>query len=106
MLQSDLVQYTFDKNNIHIKDSYEVTHPVIMRNCLIMIRQKARKEGIRYNRTMNSWIQEWKAHNLLYMLDFKKDRTGSVDINEDEPKYIQLGYFILAMIYDIYQKFS
>jgi hypothetical protein len=50
-----------------------------------------------YNRTIKSEYQEWAAHNVLYQLGILKDRTGSADIDQNEPKWRRCVYAILSV---------
>lgn len=50
-------------------------------------------------RTKVGMIIEWRAHNLLYALDIYPYRTGSVDLDTNEPWYRKLGYLILSTLY-------
>lgn len=50
-----------------------------------------------YNRTMTSEYHEWVGHNVLYRLGLMKTRTGSVDIDNNEPKWRRVVYAFLSM---------
>ncbi len=50
-------------------------------------------------RSKAGMIIEWRAHNLLYFLGICYDRTGSVDLDLNEPWYRKLGYLILSTLY-------
>ena len=90
---------TFDKNNIHIHNSYKVSTTKSMRFVLQLVKYATANRNITYNRTMKSWLREWKAHNILYKLNIKRDSTKSVDINEGESKGRRFGYFLLSLLY-------
>jgi hypothetical protein len=96
---SDKLIITFDKTNIHIVDSYKIATTDDMQYVLQIVRYAASNYDIIYNRTTNSWIQEWQAHNMLYNLNIRRSSTKDVDINEDELKWRKIGYFILSLFY-------
>lgn len=50
-----------------------------------------------FTRTRKSQFNEWKAHNLLYRLDLRRDQTGHVYINENEPKWRRAIYALLSI---------
>lgn len=50
-----------------------------------------------YNRTMKSEFYEWAGHNVLYRLGFMKTRTGTVDIDNNEPIWRRMVYAFLSM---------
>lgn len=91
--------YNMTKENIHIKDSYKIRNVSEMKEILELIGSEALRRCIPYKRSINSWLREWKAHNYLYDMNYEKDRTGSVDLNEDESLIRRIGYFFLALFY-------
>lgn len=50
-----------------------------------------------YTRTIESEYQEWRAHNILYKMGILRERTGSVDISNNESKVRRFGYAVLSM---------
>ena len=50
-----------------------------------------------YTRTFESELREWKAHNFLYKIGYKRERTGSVDINQNEPLWRKIIYAVLSL---------
>ena len=65
---------------------------------LTLIREQiAYEEGITYTRTTDSWVQEWAAHNVLYNLGIAMERTGTVDLSENESKFRLFCYRFLAI---------
>lgn len=49
-----------------------------------------------YNRTFESEVAEWKAHNVLYRWGIARERTGTVDIDQNESKFRRFIYAILS----------
>jgi hypothetical protein len=50
-----------------------------------------------YTRTIKSEYREWKGHNTLYRLGIMRNRTGSVDIDQNEPMWRRLFYAVLSI---------
>ena len=84
--------------NVHIKDSYKITNTKVKKEVLKRIREIAKEHGIEYKRSKGSWLREWKAHNTLYLGNVEKERTGSVDLNEDETLFRRFCYWFLALL--------
>ena len=93
------IEYSFDKKNIHIKDSHLITNKEDMCAILGEIRLISARQGYFYDRNAKSWINEWCAHNRLYKLGIAKTRTGSVDLCETEHWLKRLAYSIFAIGY-------
>ena len=88
------------RNSIHIEKSYNVDSVSDMRTVLECARKLASQlYGYNYKRTTDSWVKEWKAHNLLYLLGIKRDSTRDVDLNEDESKKRRFAYAVLSSFY-------
>ena len=90
---------TFDKNNIHIHDSYKVKTTESMRFVLQLVKCAAVNRGIVYKRMMKSWLREWKAHNVLYKLNIRRSSTQHTDLYENESGKCCFAYFILSLFY-------
>jgi hypothetical protein len=50
-----------------------------------------------FTRTRRSMLNEWKAHNLLHRLGVMRERTGCVDIDQNEPKWRRAIYALLSI---------
>lgn len=87
---------TVTSNNIHIKDSYDIKKRSEMKEILYAIQYKSPDCNV-FKRSYNSMISEWRTHNRLYRLGYKKDRTGSVDLNYPLKWYIELAYRIFGI---------
>lgn len=90
------------QSNTKIIDSYKVKNKWDMRFILYKIRDEVTKDKAIHNRCINSMVNEWSVHNLLYSLGIQKIRTKDVDLNIDQPWYIKVGYFLLSPIYFIF----
>lgn len=89
-----------DNPCVSIKNSYLVTKNNDIKEVLEYIRgmdeyKKLKDAG--YTRTPDSEFQEWKGHNVLYKLGYKRSRTGSVDIDQNESKFRKFVYAILSI---------
>ena len=96
------ITFQCNKNNLQIIDSYKVSKPKEMKTILNYLRKYIKdKYKITYKRSVNSWCEEWQAHNLYYDLNQQRDRSRSVDLNEDEPKWKIQAYCVSAAVYRI-----
>jgi hypothetical protein len=100
------LETTISPNNVHINDSYLVTDHSSMERVCEQIRKLIATLCYDFSRSNASWICEWKAHNFLFFIGIEKQRTGSVDLNEDEGMLKRIGYKLLSMCYDILFKFK
>lgn len=95
------VSFTYGSNpGIHIKNSYLITSNKDIRAVLEYIHsldeyKKLQEAG--YTRTLEGEYREWKGHNALYRLGILRKNTGSVDIDQNEPKWRRVVYAILSI---------
>lgn len=91
-------------DNTHIEDSYRIKTRRDMRTVLEYIRLRTLSikplpvEPMVLRRSLASQIREWRAHNLLYALGIERERTGSVDLNEERPA-VRTLYAVLSVLY-------
>lgn len=90
------VDVVIDKHYITIKDSSKIKDKKSMESILKIARNIALKKGYHYKRTNKSWIQEWRAHNLLYKLHLFETHTKDTDLEECESKFRLFCYKILG----------
>lgn len=90
------VRIKITKRNIKIRNSFEVKDEAKMRFILNIVRNRAKQKNITFKRTNESWLQEWKAHNLLYKLNLFRDKTTDTDLEEQESKFRLFCYKILG----------
>ena len=90
------VSFSYASNSLCIVDSYRFKKSDMM-PILQAIRKTVATEGYLYSRSYESWETEWRAHNVLYDLGIARERTGSVDLNEDESKFRLFCYKILSV---------
>lgn len=85
---------------ISIKNSYRVRGRAEIKSALACIRNMPEYKTLLaagYNRTAASEYSEWRAHNILYQLGYERDRTGSVDIAQNESKLRRIAYAVLSI---------
>ena len=88
-----------DNPCLHIGDSWRVTVAGTQKYILEKLRgieeyQELQASG--YSRTLESELQEWRAHNFLYKIGFMRKRTGTTDIDQKESKFRKFVYSILG----------
>ena len=96
------LQITITPNNINIKDSYTIKDPFEMRVILKEIKEFLKENNITMDTPLNhrslwSMIREWVSHNNAYVIGYKRERVGSVDLNFPQKWYVKVLYFILSM---------
>ena len=96
------VSFDFDNLNIQIKDSYQITNKRDIETIIDIIMYNSNYKKIAaagFTRARQSLIREWKAHNVLYYWGYKKEQTGTVDLNQHESRGRRLAYFFLSFFF-------
>lgn len=93
------ISFTASKSNVHIVNSYEITKKADMEAIVKLIRGAAKKAGLTYKRSNDSWVTEWRAHNYMYEKGMQRSRTGSVDLSEKESKLVLASYKVMSALY-------
>ncbi len=88
----------FSNNNIHIRDSYLIKNDEDKIKMLDLIMGSDEYAKGNHNRSRDSYLIEWKAHNVLYEWGIAPSRTASVDLNEDESLFRRICYFFLSKL--------
>ena len=96
------VLFQYDKNNIHIVNSYKIKEENIM-YYLQEFKDRIGKE-FTYKRSLEDMKIEWVAHNILYKMRICMSRTKDVDINENETTLRKTGYSIIYKMFKQYCK--
>jgi hypothetical protein len=95
------VSFSYGDNPcLSIKNSYLVTKKADIKSVLEYIHEMdeyKKLQSVGYTRTIESEYREWKGHNTLHRLGVFRARTGSVDIDQKEPKLVRLIYAILSI---------
>lgn len=97
LLEYKGVKITVSENNINIENSYKITSKKEIREILDYIIVHRECEVTKH-RTLNSMLNEWIAHNNLYILHIARERTGSVDLNYPQAKWVSACYWFLSRI--------
>lgn len=75
--------------NIKIYNSIMITNNEEIEEILNLLLEYEEKNPSNWNRTFESMKTEWYYHNIAYYLNYKRERTKDVDLNNnDENKYI------------------
>jgi hypothetical protein len=88
--------------NIHIHNSYQVTKTSDMEMILSTIMSKSfytKMTEAGFNRSKDSMLREWKAHNVLHKWNYEVNRTKSVDLDQKESMWRRICYFFLSMLH-------
>lgn len=56
-------------------------------------------ENVLKNRSDGSIVREWESHNLLYDLNFKRENTRHVDIEDNQSSLLSFLYFVVSLFY-------
>lgn len=81
--------------NFKIKDSYKFNldeikdNVVYYYNCGLLDKR----------RSINSYVEEWYAHNWLYKLGLFKSHTKDTDLDGDEQWYRLIAYKIIYLLF-------
>lgn len=94
-----IIKVHLTEDNTSIIDSYRVKSISDMINVLKEIRKIYDESYAIHKRSIFSMVNEWRAHNLLYSLHIKRDRTGSVDLNIGQNICMKIAYTILSILY-------
>lgn len=87
------------ENRIKIIDSYKMSKEEF--DMVLEEVKKLAPSHVAFNRTKKSIYLEWYAHNLLYRLGIRKDKTADVDLDYPQPWIKRLGYGILGWVWEI-----
>lgn len=96
--RDEFLDITYSHANVHINDSYAVASKDIP-DWVSRIMTYGAENGYVYARPEQSWIDEWRAHNLLFKWGVLPSRTKDVDLNESESMLRRFGYFLLSKLY-------
>ena len=82
--------------NLHVKDSYKTTNIDEIEKQVIFYYTHSRLD---LRRSVNSYIEEWFAHNWMYEHGIFKSHTKDVDLDGAESKLRLLGYKIIFKLF-------
>jgi len=74
--------------DMKIYNSYKIQDEAKMKEIINILLAHEELRPSNWNRTLNSLLNEWDAHNKLYNLHIQRERTADVDLdNRDEDLY-------------------
>ena len=77
-----------DNPDMKVYDSYKIGDDIIQGEILDKLLYHEEQYPSKWNRTKGSMLNEWYAHNLLYNMNLKRERTRDVDFdNKEESVY-------------------
>lgn len=83
--------------DIKIYDSYLILDSNVIEEILDIILAYEKENPSNWNRTKSTMRTEWFFHNLAYYLNYQRDRTKDVDLNNyDEENYKNNNYLSLV----------
>lgn len=75
-----------DDPNMQILSSYRIIDANIQNEILEIINEYEKEYPSSWNRSTNSMRVEWFIHNVLYYLNYNRERTTDVDFNNEDAK--------------------
>ena len=93
------VTFNYDILSIHIEGSHELyTRQEVVDALTYIHSTEEYKELVAagFTRTLKSQIDEWRAHNVMWSWGYKRNRTGSVDLDQGESGLRKFLYAIIA----------
>ena len=96
-------EYGIESLDIRINETHKT---VTIYNSYKIKKYKHMKEVIEtiqlyheFNKPVWLQIAEWRSHNLLYFLNFQRDRTQHVDLDYNQDWKLKVGYTVLSLFY-------
>ena len=96
------MRYKILDNRIKILDSYMMSESEFY-SALDEI-QNLYPDHVAFKRTRRSMYLEWRAHNFLYWMGIKKDKTADVDLEYPQGWFKKIAYGILGILGKIFFK--
>lgn len=96
------MRYKILENRIKLIDSYMMSEAEFY-GALDEI-QKLYPSHVAFKRTRRSMILEWRAHNFLYWLGIKQNKTADVDLEYPQSWFKKIAYGILGILGKIFIK--
>lgn len=92
-------------DNTSIVDSYKIRDIKGMSYILKELRKIVDNSFAINKRNLFGMICEWGSHNLLYILNIKRERTKTVDLNMNQSVFTTYVYTLLFIFYIIEEIF-
>ena len=87
------------EENTRIVDSCEVRSKTEMVDCLTQLRENASPEMAINQRSVESLVDEWRAHNLFYGLHVFRSRTHDVDLERHQSWWREAFCRVVSFFY-------
>ncbi len=87
------MKITYSEDNTHVEDSYKATD--IDLEVMGIIRERHIR-NLKVTRKFESYVREWKGHNLLYNLHLFRSHTKDVDLQEKETIFEKIVWLTLG----------
>lgn len=82
--------------NFKIKDSYKIQD---LKDIYLNVVYYYKNNKLDKNRSIESYIEEWYAHNWLYNLGLFKSHTRDTDLDGDESIFRLICYKIIFILF-------
>lgn len=76
-------------NNIKILNSYKITNRNYQTDILNIINNYEEKYPTEWDRSIETMLTEWNAHNFCYNINYRRDHTTDVDFENSEEEFYQ-----------------
>ena len=87
-----------DDPSLSIYDSYRIKRISEIKDVLEVLMQYEKEYPTEWDRSLSSLEKEWVAHNICYYLGYERNRTGHVDLdNNDEDRYHSLLQILVKL---------
>lgn len=80
--------------SVHIGNSYLFTN--CNDKCRVLHFLFLENPELLKHRSANSYLNEWKAHNILHQKNFEEERTRSVDFELKQSLFLKFAYWLIA----------
>ena len=94
------ITFLFGKNSVKVVDSYQATSKEESISVALFIRYYARLNGIETARSNTDFTGEYRLHNCLYKLGYKRKQTQNADIEyvKDRRWYVNVASTFIGWI--------
>lgn len=82
------------EHSVHIGNSFLFTND--SDKCRVLHQLFNEYPQVLKHRSAQSFINEWKAHNILYQKDIEQERTKDVDFELKQKWYLKIAYWFIA----------
>lgn len=98
-IRTETVRYEIQGDNCHVIDSYQHVDNDRLKEDFIRHVMDTNPNFLTGKRSIQSYVIEWKAHNILYRWGMFKQSTQHADLNISESYIRRLGYCVLVRFF-------